>query len=389
MRATSLSIVPRNEVLALSGYGIRISVERGHLAVTDGIGSERRSGRFSRATAGFKRLVIIGHSGIVSLEALRWLHGIGAAFVQIDNDGQLIVASESSGLNEVRLRRAQALAATNETALEISRELVAAKLRGQAKLMERLAPPERGCRELDECLPEVARTDSIEGVRRVEGKFALIYWKAWHGVPVRFAGRDVERMPEHWLTLGHRYSLLSRPSPRRATNPANAVLNYLYAIVEAEARIAALRMGLDPRLGFLHADQKARNSLACDLMEPVRPKVDGFVLDLLAGRAFKKTDFFETREGICRLMPPLTHELAETGPIWARQLGPVTEQVAQKLFDGWHTGRKQAARSKAVPSRQKTLPTPLTESNRSAGRKPFRRKREPKTAEEMGASAFS
>ena len=36
-------------------------------------------------------------------------------------------------------------------------------------------------------------------------------------------------------------------------------------------------MGLDPGLGFLHADANGRDSLACDLMEPVRPSVDAFV----------------------------------------------------------------------------------------------------------------
>jgi hypothetical protein len=44
-------------------------------------------------------------------------------------------------------------------------------------------------------------------------------------------------------------------------NPANALLNYLYAILEAEARIAILSMGLDPGMGVLHADLKARDSL--------------------------------------------------------------------------------------------------------------------------------
>jgi hypothetical protein len=105
------------------------------------------------------------------------------------------------------------------------------------------------------------------------------------------------------------------------------------------------------------------------------------VLDLLANRAFKKSDFFETREGICRLMPPLTHELAETGPIWAQQPGPVTERVAQKLFDASRNRRKRSAKPKAVASRQKTLPAPLTESNRSAGRKPYRNDKKPVVAE--------
>ncbi|MCH8255181.1 MAG: CRISPR-associated endonuclease Cas1, partial [Gemmatimonadetes bacterium] len=42
----------------------------------------------------------------------------------------------------------------------------------------------------------------------------------------------------------------------------NAILNYLYTILEAEARIACRTMGLDPGLGVLHSDQPARDSLA-------------------------------------------------------------------------------------------------------------------------------
>jgi len=68
-------------VLALTGYGLRVAVERGHLSVADGVCEERRSGRLARATAGLKRLAVLGHSGIVTLEALRWLHDVGAAFV--------------------------------------------------------------------------------------------------------------------------------------------------------------------------------------------------------------------------------------------------------------------------------------------------------------------
>jgi CRISPR/Cas system-associated endonuclease Cas1 len=42
-----------------------------------------------------------------------------------------------------------------------------------------------------------------------------------------------------------RGSLLTS-SPRLAINPANAILNYLYAILEAETRLACLTLGLDP-----------------------------------------------------------------------------------------------------------------------------------------------
>jgi len=45
-------------------------------------------------------------------------------------------------------------------------------------------------------------------------------------------------------------------------------------------------------------------------MEPVRPIVDKFVLDLLADRELGPREVFETRHGICRLGPGLARELA-------------------------------------------------------------------------------
>ena len=182
---------------------------------------------------------------------------------------------------------------------------------------------------------------------------AAAYWSAWAEVPVRFARRDVGRVPEAWLTFGARTSPLTA-SPRLAVNPANAVLNYLYAILEAEARLACLAVGLDPGLGVLHADLKARDSLALDVVEPVRPLVDRFALRVLTDRAFRAADFVETRQGVCRVLEPLSHELAGTMLDWRAQVGAVAERVAALLVA-----------DAAVSERQ---PTPLTGRNRSASR---------------------
>src|SRR5262245_59458380 len=105
------TITPMRGVLVLSGYGIRVGVERRHLVVSDGIGRTRRAGRFTRASRAVRRLVVIGHTGTISFDALRWLHDTSAAFVQIDADGTLISASGPAGLDDARLRRMQALAA--------------------------------------------------------------------------------------------------------------------------------------------------------------------------------------------------------------------------------------------------------------------------------------
>jgi CRISPR/Cas system-associated endonuclease Cas1 len=92
----------------------------------------------------------------------------------------------------------------------------------------------------------------------------------------------------------------------------------LYAILESEARLAVLALGLDPGLGFIHADAKASDSLACDLMEPVRPQVDAWVLDWITRQPLKREWFFEQRDVTCRLMSSLAVRLAETAPTWGR-----------------------------------------------------------------------
>jgi hypothetical protein len=117
---------------------------------------------------------------------------------------------------------------------------------------------------------------------------------------------------------------------------------------------------LDPGLGVLHADQRARDSLSLDLLEPVRAEVDTYVLELLQTRVFRASDFFETRQGVCRILPPLTHELAETSTQWARRVAPVVE---------WATAMFAAAPGIRIGK----TPTLLTQDRRSAGRDGVRR----------------
>jgi len=339
-----------------------VAVERGHLFVEDGVGDARRSARFPRATRDLRRLVVLGHSGTVSFDALRWLSDIGAGFVQIDSDGRVLAAAGPTGLQDARLRRAQAQAVENGQGLAIAKELVRQKLAGQRALLDRLPNGADAKTIVQKAAGRIDGVKGIERLRSIEAEAALVYWGAWAKVCVQFARRDAARIPEHWRSFGRRASLVTG-NPRKATNPANAILNYLYAIAEAEARIAALAVGCDPGLGIMHADQKSRDSLACDLMEPVRPMVDAWVLDLLVDRVFRRSDFFETREGVCRIMPPLTKLLAETAPLWTAAVAPIAEQLAGDLFE---------ARQKRTGRSSRRVPTPLTQANRSAGREEVR-----------------
>ncbi len=322
-------------LLLLRGHALRLTVERGHFQVEDESFGVKRRARFSRIDRELKRVVVLGPSGSITLDAIRWLHGVGVPLVHLHPDGTVYGVSAPQAAGAPALKRAQALAATSAAGLRITAGLLRDKLQGQAWVVERLpvsVAAEEARVRLREALAGLERAESLPGLRDCEATGARAYWRAWRGVPVRFAKADGTRRPRHWQAFGGRASPLVGQSPRKAVNPANAILNYLYAVLEAEARIAALAVGMDPMLGLLHADARSRDSLALDLMEPVRPAVDAWVLNLLANQTFTKEDFFELETGQCRLMPPMTEALARTAPSWARLVLPVAQRVAAGLL---------------------------------------------------------
>ena len=104
--------------------------------------------------------------------------------------------------------------------------------------------------------------------------------------------------------MGLRQSSLSGTN-RHATHPVNALLNYAYGLLETEVRIAVVAAGLDPTIGYLHAQRPGRVALVYDLMEPLRPAVDQEVLRFVQKHIFSRGDFVMTDSGACRLHPIL------------------------------------------------------------------------------------
>jgi CRISPR-associated endonuclease Cas1 len=349
------TITSRNGVVTLTGYGLRVRVERGYLEVSDGIADQRRTGRFHKTDRSLKRLIILGHTGSITFDALRWLHDAGVSFTQIDADANVLVLSAALGRNDGRLRRAQALALHNGAALEIAKQLIEQKLLGQARVLTEIEGTYEAAQRIIKIRERIALAKNADHVRVLEAEAAKLYWEQWSQVSMQFVKKDIRRVPDHWRTFNQRVSQLSL-SPRRAINPANALLNYLYAILEVECTLALHQVGLDPGLGVLHVDQRGRDSLSLDIIEAVRPEVDSFVLNTLTDQSFRKADFLETTEGGCRILPPLTERLTQTAQRWADVVAPHAEQTAQTLMDS--TGEDRSI----------VLSTPLTQSNRSAGR---------------------
>jgi CRISPR-associated endonuclease Cas1 len=345
-------IIPASGVVTLFGYGASARVERGHLILNDGIGMNRRQGRFPRVRHGLKRLVVIGSSGMVTFEALRWLSDQDAAFVMLDRDGSVLAVSGPVGPSDARLRRAQSLAHHSGVAKQIASQLISQKLEGQERVARDALRDLAIAKTIASFRGSLESAKSAQDIRQIESQAAQAYWSAWRDLPVNFPTADLNRVPQHWRTFGTRKSPIT-DSPRLAVNPANAMLNYLYALLESEARLAAAAAGLDPGIGFLHVDTDARDSLACDLMETCRPHVDAFLLEWIMSQPLRREWFFEQRDGSCRLMAPFAVRLSGSAPAWRQLLAPITDWVSRVL---WSTVRHNGRRTPA--------PTHLTQSHR-------------------------
>lgn len=316
----------RAGVLVADGYGISLRVLYGKLRVEDGIGAHRRSIALDRVGCGLERLVLLGKTGTLTLESLAWLRAIGAALVHLSADGQVLTHSVPFGYDGHPIRRSQALAIANGLDVDLARDLIRRKIGGQRANLVRLRGADvRGFDAMREALDHAGTIDEI---RSCEAKAAAVYWNAWTNVEIRLRTRDLARVPAKWTRYETRKSTLTG-APRAATNPVNALLNYVYSLLETESRLALLGVGLDPTLGVLHADQRNRDSFTLDAMEPVRPAVDAFVLDLLEERVLTSRDFVELPNGICRIRAPLTHDLALTLPRWRQLMAPIVTHLAQ------------------------------------------------------------
>jgi CRISPR-associated endonuclease Cas1 len=360
------SLPPRR----VDGYGITVNVDCGHLTIRDGIGADRREARLPRVGHNLRRLVVIGSDGMVSLAALRWLADQNAAFVMLDRDGSVLATTGPVSPSDVRLRRAQSLAHQSDLALRIARELIDQKLLGQEHIARKYFPNSSAAVSVATARNKLTTAKCNDDIRLSESLGALAYWSAWHDLSITFPRVDLPRVPDHWQKFGSRTSPLTK-SPRLAVTPPNAMLSYLYAILESEARLALAALGLDPGIGVLHNDLRSRDSLACDLMEPVRPQVDAFLLDWLLSRGPLRRDwFFEQRDGNCRLMAPFAARLSESAEIWRRAVTPFAEGIARALVSTNPKGRtsemlstpltqarKREARGSVVEVTQKSKPT--------------------------------
>lgn len=352
-RITKALSISRSGVLFVSGYATSLRVARRQLVVRTGSGGDIVEGCFSKVTRPrLRRVVISGTAGQLTLPVLDWLRGVGAALVVIDRNGE-VLASSIEGPKDARLLRAQALAPYNPTGVLIAQLLIGEKLRGQIQVLRFLEGCDDAIDRIEHEIRLVQSTTKVQAIRAAEARAASLYWGCWSGrVEISFARRELASVPPHWRAFDQRHSLLSG-TPRKATDPINALINYAGALAQVECEIACRSLGLSPSLAIVHGDVVRRSGFALDLQEVVRPEYESALLRMLRSQTFSLRDFGEDSEGRCTLSRRITRYLAESVSEWSRGLAPAAERVAQLLADssplsvGTSTRLTQANRRRA------------------------------------------
>lgn len=217
--------------------------------------------------------------------------GVSLAF--LSERGRFLARVVGPVSGNVLLRRRQfRLADAPEPKAALARAFVAGKLVNSRGVLLRAArdrPDNPGAEALQNAAANLAAIgqrlndeSALEAVRGLEGEAARSYFAVF----------------DHLITADKNNFFFRGRSRRPPMDNINALLSFLYVLLAHDAASALEGVGLDPAVGYLHADRPGRPSLALDLMEELRPILaDRVALSVVNRRQVKASGFTTTESG--------------------------------------------------------------------------------------------
>ncbi|HDL5699330.1 TPA: type I-C CRISPR-associated endonuclease Cas1 [Mannheimia haemolytica] len=202
----------------------------------------------------------------------------------------------------VLLRRAQ-YKKSETNPVPVARNIIAAKIQASKRVLQRQirnhgenADLQSAITALNYSLQQLKTADNLDLIRGIEGDVAS-----------RYFGVFSHLIKEN---SGFHFDGRNRRPPR---DGVNALLSFLYSILGKDISGALQGVGLDPQIGFLHADRPGRDSLAQDILEEFRAWwVDRMVLSLINRGQVKTDDFVTEASGAVTLKPEARKLLFQT-----------------------------------------------------------------------------
>lgn len=202
--------------------------------------------------------------------------------------GAFLARIQGDPTGNVFLRRRQHTASLNPTdAARLAARFLLAKIANTRAILR------RGARE---------RPQAAQDLNAAADQLTLILTRIQTTPPPdldTLRGLEGDAAARAFAVYRHLLAPSGLPFPGRVrrppTDPANALLSFLYTLLAHDCATALIAAGLDPQIGLLHRDRPGRPSLALDLMEELRPLLaDRLAIALLNRRQITAKDFTVT-----------------------------------------------------------------------------------------------
>ena len=137
-------------------------------------------------------------------------------------------------------------------------------------------------RELDRQIENLGESLTLESLRGLEGDAARSYFSVF----------------DHLILQQKTEFYFKERSRRPPMDKINALLSFLYVLLTLDVQSALETVGLDPAVGYLHAERPGRPSLALDMMEEFRACLaDRMALNLVNRNQIYGKGFMEKESG--------------------------------------------------------------------------------------------
>lgn len=288
------------KLLLLNGYSINMHVDGAKLHIKEGrfsTNEEPQEYVFAPKFIDVDNIVIYGHTGNISLDAIRWLVKQNVQVSMLNWDGRFLTSILPIESKQSFTRLAQFRAFESNKRIEVAKKIIDAKINNSIIVLKWLGERYPDIIKLTDDMKEIEQNrvalpqaSTIKEIMGFEGMVARIYWNIISSL-----------FDEKLEFNGRIYGKTNRPMG--SVDPVNTLLNYGYAILESQCWKAINSNGLDPYIGFMHEMQRGKAPLVYDLQEPFRWLVDVTVISCLEKRMFTKKDFIITENYNLRLRP--------------------------------------------------------------------------------------
>jgi CRISPR-associated protein Cas1 len=201
---------------------------------------------------------------------------------------------EATTADNSAVERFQYLRSLDEPfSLDIARNIVSAKIRNSRTMIQkRRATAWESSGELKErfdanlcvmsALADHAKScESMEALRGFEGKAAALYFELF-GLLFK---KELPFYTNNFLRV--------RQPP---ADPVNSLLSFGYSLLHANMFSLVRMKGMNPYIGFLHAEDKGNPALINDLVEEFRTVVDSLTLYTLNKGVLRNKDFYYRKD---------------------------------------------------------------------------------------------